>query len=65
MLDPKTGFKRPKPRVTITLEMARAIRRAYSAGNVSQHTLARRFNVSQASISRAVLGNWIKREKEQ
>ena len=58
MIDPQTGFKRPKPRVTITLEMARAIRRAYAAGNVSQHTLARKFNGSQASVSRAVLGQW-------
>jgi predicted transcriptional regulator len=49
---------RPKKRVTITLEMARDIRKAYAAGNVSQHTLARQFNVSQASVSRAVLGNW-------
>jgi predicted transcriptional regulator len=56
---------RPKRRVNITVEMAQAIRRAYSAGDVSQHKLARRFNVSQASISRAVLGKWIKREKEQ
>ena len=65
MIDSQTGFKRPKPRVNITVEMAQAIRRAYSAGDVSQHKLARRFNVSQSSISRAVLGNWLKREKEQ
>lgn len=65
MRDPKTGFKRPKPRVTITLEMARAIRRAYSAGNVSQHALARRFGVSQASVSRAVLGQWNTRGAKQ
>ena len=58
MIDPQTGFKRPKPRVNITVEMAQAIRRAYAAGNVSQHTLAREFDVSQASVSRAVVGNW-------
>jgi len=52
------AMKRPKTRVTITLDMAQAIRRAYVAGNVSQHTLARQFNVSQASVSRAVLGKW-------
>jgi predicted transcriptional regulator len=51
-------MKKPKPKVKITLEMARAIRRAYAAGNVSQHTLARSFDVSQASVSRAVLGKW-------
>ncbi|CAB4142765.1 hypothetical protein UFOVP1414_30 [uncultured Caudovirales phage] len=49
---------RPKKRVTITLEMARDIRKAYAAGNDSQHTLARRFGVSQASVSRAILGKW-------
>lgn len=57
--------KRPKPRVKITLDMVRAIRRAYSAGDVSQHTLARRFDVSQASVSRAILGQWNTRGKTQ
>lgn len=65
MLDPKTGFKRPKPRVTMTVEIAVAIRRAYAVGNVTQHTLARRFGVSQASVSRAVLGQWNTRGAKQ
>jgi DNA-binding transcriptional regulator LsrR (DeoR family) len=51
-------MKRPKTRVTIAIDMAQAIRRAYAVGNVSQHTLARQLNVSQASVSRAILGKW-------
>ena len=56
--------RRPKPRVNVTVEMALAIRKAYSAGGVSQHTLARQFGVSQASVSRAVLGQWNTRGKD-
>lgn len=57
--------KRPKPRVTMTVKMAVAIRRAYLVGNVTQNALAKQFNVSQASVSRAVQGQWKTWEAKQ
>ena len=53
----------PKPGAVLSVKLAPVIRRAYLTGNVSQNALARQFGISQASVSRAVLGNWNKRGK--
>lgn len=47
------------PAVKLTLEQVRAIRRAYSQGNVTKLGLARQYNISRRAIQKIISGeNW-------